>query len=188
MCDNNYVLVGLGNPGLSDIIRHNTGFLFLDFLAEKYNTKWVSEKYYKHCVITFNNNKITLVKPYENYNVSGNAVNDALYDCGLFVDNLIVVHDDVDIPFCSVRVKKGGSSGGCNGIKSIDEVLSTNMYSRIRIGIGRPESGKVTGDWVCGDFSSDELKELKILFAELEQKLSTMDNFDISSLRNIIKK
>lgn len=183
------VFVGLGNPGLSEIIRHNTGFLFLNHLNSTYGDgKWSDHGKYMFSHIRLGRWKVALCKPYENYNVSGVAVSECLKKIDLLPSQMVVVHDDVDLKLCSVRVKSGGGSGGCNGIKSIDAVLETNEYSRIRIGVGRPLHGKVTASWVCGDFTSADLEEMEKLYVYLDERLENISGLDIENLRILNKK
>lgn len=188
MSNTDFVIFGLGNPGLSRIIRHNTGFLMVDALANHYKGEWKCNKKFHTCPITINGLNVTLCKPYEGYNISGLSVNDVLYDCGVETDKFAVIHDDVDLPLGTVRVKKGGSAGGCNGIKSIDEVLCTNQYYRMRIGVGRPETGKVTGDWVCGDFPEKDLTFLEEnIFKKIAKNMEKLSEFNIETFREIIR-
>ena len=183
------LIVGLGNPGLSEIIRHNTGFLFLDHLNSKFGDgNWTDKGKYMFSHIRLGRWKVALCKPYQNYNVSGYAVADCLKDTNLVHEQMIVVHDDVDLKLCSVRIKSGGGSGGCNGIKSIDAVLETNEYSRIRIGVGRPVVGKVTAAWVCGDFTSSDLNEMEKLYVFMDERLENISGLDIENLRILNKR
>lgn len=189
MSDFDTIFVGLGNPGISPIIRHNVGFLFLDYLNDRFGDgEWNSTKTYKFSRIRLGRWKVLLCKPYQNYNISGEAVSRALSDFDLIPQQISCIHDDVDLKFGSVRVKNGGSSGGCNGIKSIDSVLNTNDYNRIRVGIGRPAHGKVTGDWVCGDFPEEDLTLMHQLFIEMGDKLENISSVDVEGLRILNKK
>ena len=182
-----YIMIGQGNPGKNYNIRHNLGFHFLDGLLEKYNDSWLetSDLYYSN-VVTQNYN-ILLVKPMTGYNDTGHVVK-KIYDMfGYTNDNLIVIHDDVDLSLGRIKVKKGGSSGGCNGIKSIDSITGTNNYSRIRIGIGRPLTGKVTGEFVCGEFTKEEYDILNnTVFPKVYNKFCMLPDLEIENLRNIV--
>lgn len=169
------LVVGLGNPGNEyKNTRHNVGFMLIDLLAEGgFDTiggsKFSAELYKKGSVL--------LAKPLTFMNLSGKSVK-AIKDF-YKIDRVIVVHDDLDLKFGAMRFKIGGSSGGHNGLKSIDSLI-TNEYERVRIGIGK---GMNAVSHVLGEFSSDENFELsKILNHAKEAVLAMIDGKKVDEI------
>ena len=146
------VVVGLGNPGRSyERTRHNVGFLVVDELARRHGGSWRSKKKAEAAPIGFGLKNGTLLKPTTYMNNSGTAL------AGYKPDQLVVVHDDLDLPEGDVRVKVGGGAGGHNGLRSTIQHLG-NDFVRVRIGIGRPPPGLTVTDYVLGRMDS-EIKE-----------------------------
>lgn len=173
------VIVGLGNPGLSYAnTRHNLGKLIVEALASKRN--WNFKKDPRNNVEeakgTFDEVNVQLILPTIYMNESGSAIRKYISYYRLPVDDLIVVNDDVALPFGALRIREGGSSGGHNGLKSIEEHLGTQKYLRLRVGVGQPLEGQDMADYVLGRFTQDEAGQLpKVLekgIEALEQLLS----------------
>ena len=147
----NYLIAGLGNIGqeYSDT-RHNAGFMVLDAWAQASNTVFTTQRYGDVAEVSFKGRKITLLKPSTYMNLSGNAVRYWMTKLKLPVENLLVICDDLNIPFGTLRMRKKGSDGGHNGLKNIQELLGTQDYARIRVGIGNDfqKGGQV--DFVLG--------------------------------------
>jgi PTH1 family peptidyl-tRNA hydrolase len=142
------VVVGLGNPGRSyERTRHNVGFLVADELAKRHSGSWRSKKKAEAAPIGFGLKNVTLLKPTTYMNNSGTAL------AGYKPDQLVVVHDDLDLPEGDVRVKVGGGAGGHNGLRSLIQHLG-NDFVRVRIGIGRPPPGMTVTDYVLGRMES----------------------------------
>ena len=142
------VVVGLGNPGRSyERTRHNVGFLVVEELAKRHGGSWRSKKKAEAAPIGFGLKNVTLLKPTTYMNNSGTAL------VGYKPDQLIVVHDDLDLPEGDVRVKDGGGAGGHNGLRSAIQHLG-NDFVRVRIGIGRPPPGMTVIDYVLGRMDS----------------------------------
>ena len=142
------VVVGLGNPGRSyERTRHNIGFLVADELAGRHGGSWRSKKKAEAAPIGFGLKNVTLLKPTTYMNNSGSAL------AGYKPEQLVVVHDDLDLPVGDVRVKVGGGAGGHNGLRSIIQHLG-NDFVRVRIGIGRPPPGMTVTDYVLGRMDS----------------------------------
>jgi len=142
------VVVGLGNPGRSyERTRHNVGFLVVDELARRHGGSWRSKKKAEAAPIGFGLKNGTLLKPTTYMNNSGTAL------AGYKPDQLVVVHDDLDLPEGDVRVKVGGGAGGHNGLRSTIQHLG-NDFVRVRIGIGRPPPGLTVTDYVLGRMDS----------------------------------
>jgi peptidyl-tRNA hydrolase, PTH1 family len=160
------IVVGLGNPGKKyEQTRHNVGFLVLDCLAEKLNASWKTKASWSSQVaeISLNEKKVVLLKPETFMNLSGNAVARAR---GFWrktpIDQIWVIHDDVDLELGDIRIKKGGSSAGHRGINSIDNKLGSADYHRIRVGVGRPDNSKIPIDkFVLGKFAEAEQKQIR---------------------------
>ncbi len=166
MAKKTYLIAGLGNPGTKyNNTRHNIGFMVLDYIAEKNNAdKWKSAfNADTSSFILPNGDKAILLKPKTFMNLSGESVQAAIKFYKLEPENLIVVHDELDIPTGEVKIKQGGGSAGHNGIKSIDKLVGNNFH-RVRIGINHPRELGLemdVSDWVLGKFSSPELKAIK---------------------------
>ena len=155
------VIAGLGNPGEKySGTRHNAGFLVVDRLADERHGKWRSGFGAELCDATLGADKVTLVKPLRFMNLSGGPVQEVLSFYKRTPEELVVVHDDIDLPLGAVRFKQGGGDGGHNGLKSITGSLGTGDYIRLRIGVGRPPHGgdseHAVSGWVLGRFSSEE--------------------------------
>lgn len=157
------LIVGLGNPGNEySATRHNVGFMAVDYLAGE-NTTWKNEKNALTMRIELDGKKVILVKPQTYMNNSGDAVLPLMAYYKIPLENVIVIHDDMDLKVGDIREKTGGGSAGHNGIKSIDNAIG-NEYKRIRIGIGHPrdfESQIDPVDWVLGKFDTKQLKQIK---------------------------
>ena len=144
------VVVGLGNPGRSyERTRHNAGYLVVEELAKRHGGSWRSKKKAEAAPVGLGLKNVTLLKPTTYMNNSGSAL------AGYRVEDLIVVHDDLDLPPGDVRVKIGGGAGGHNGLRSIINNLG-NDFVRVRVGIGRPPEGaRITvTDYVLGRMDS----------------------------------
>lgn len=154
-------IVGLGNPGERyDGTRHNIGYQVVATLAHRLGeTTWSHQKHLLHSEVVnahFRGEKIQLIKPGTYMNESGLVISALLEKHGLDLERLWVIHDDTEFPFGEVRVKHGGTSGGHNGIKSIDDEIGSE-YWRIRIGVGRPESkDHDLSEYVLGKFTTEE--------------------------------
>lgn len=174
---NTFVIVGLGNPGPKyQWTRHNAGFLFLDRLAHLENIN-INRKNFSGLAgeWTLAGNRLILLKPQTFMNLSGQAVMQALQFYKLPLSQLIVVHDELDLPFGSVRLKQGGGHGGHNGLRSIMEQLGKGDFNRLRIGIGRPPHGD-TVNYVLGNIPPDQMEDLsRILDGGLEMLEMLLD-------------
>lgn len=164
------LIVGLGNPGDEySITRHNVGFMAIDSLAPK-DASWKKEKNALTTRIEENGQKIILAKPQTFMNNSGESVGPLMAFYKIPLENLIVIHDDMDLQLGTLREKTGGSSAGHNGIKSIDAAIGPD-YKRIRIGIGHPrdfDSKMEPVDWVLGKFDKEQLKQIKSVIKSIK--------------------
>ena len=153
----NFLIAGLGNIGDEYAgTRHNIGFTVLDALAKASNTVFSDRRYGFVADLRVKNQVLTLLKPSTYMNLSGNAVRYWLKEKNIPVERLLVVVDDLALPFGQLRMRPGGSEGGHNGLRHITSVLGTNQYARLRFGIGNdfPRGGQI--DYVLGRFSADE--------------------------------
>lgn len=152
-----YLVAGLGNIGAEYAdTRHNVGFMVLDAWAASADATFQTARYGDIAKVSFKGRRITLLKPSTYMNLSGNAVRYWMNELGIPMENLIVICDDLNLPFGTLRMRKKGSDGGHNGLKNIQELLETTEYPRIRIGIGNnfKKGGQV--DFVIGPMSQKE--------------------------------
>ena len=134
---NNYLVVGLGNIGTEySNTRHNMGFMVLDAWAQASNIVFRTGRYGSIAELSFKGRRFTLLKPSTYMNLSGKAVRYWMSELKLPLENLIVISDDLNIPFGTIRMRKNGSAGGHNGLTNITELLGSQDYARIRVGIG----------------------------------------------------
>ena len=156
------IVVGLGNPGPKYAgNRHNIGFLVADELAARVGGKFEAHKAGAEVLEgRLAGERIVLVKPRSYMNVSGGPVVGTAKFYSAPQENLVVIHDELDLPFGTVRLKLGGGENGHNGLRSITKSLGSKEYHRVRFGIGRPPGRRDPADFVLRDFSSVERKEL----------------------------
>ncbi len=152
------VIVGLGNPGPRYArTRHNVGFLVVDALARRLGVdRWLNRFEAEIALAEAGDVRLILVKPLTFMNLSGRAVRQAVAWYRVPLDGLLVVYDDVDLPFGSIRLRLGGSSGGHHGVESIIAALGNDRFARLRIGIGRPSDGRDVTAYVLGRFRPEE--------------------------------
>lgn len=172
-----FLIVGLGNPGREyENTRHNIGFAAIDIIATKYNidvnrTKFKGE--YGEGFI--NGNKVILLKPYTFMNLSGESVREAIDFYKLTEEEVLIIYDDISLEVGRLRIREKGSAGGHNGIKSIINHMGTDVFTRIKIGVGAPKGDLV--NHVLGKFSKDEVNILKqTLDAVTEATADIIDN------------
>ena len=155
------MICGLGNPGDEYAgTRHNTGFMVLDAFAKASNIHFEDKRYGFVAETTLKGRKIILLKPTTFMNLSGNAVRYWLQKENIPVENLLVVVDDLALPFGHLRLKPQGSDAGHNGLKNIAQLLNTQNYARLRFGIGNdfPRGGQI--DYVLGKFPPEQLQQM----------------------------
>ena len=153
----NYLIVGLGNIGVEYAnTRHNMGFMVLDAWAQASIIVFESGRYGYTATISFKGRKFTLLKPSTYMNLSGKAVRYWMNELKIPLENLLVISDDLNIPFGTVRLRKNGSAGGHNGLTNINELLGTQEYARIRMGIGNDFGRGQQINYVLGELSEEE--------------------------------
>ena len=164
-------MVGLGNPGPGYAgNRHNVGAMVLDELAARAGVRLSPGKGARSRALSgegrLAGRRVVLARPLTYMNESGSPVRGLLDYHHLPADDLVVVHDELDLPFATVRLKRGGGEGGHNGLRSITRSSGTKDYLRVRVGIGRPPGRQDPADFVLKDFSATERKELDLLIVD----------------------
>ena len=169
------LLVGLGNPTPdSKDNRHNIGFKIIDAINQKFSLSKQKPKF-KGLLTTGNilNKKVYAIKPLTFMNNSGICIRELIEYFKIGVEDIIVFHDDLDIDFGKIKAKFGGSSAGHNGIASIDKFVGKD-YSRVRIGIGKPESKISVSDYVLNDFNEDEQQQIEKITNNIIESLTIL--------------
>ncbi|WP_298763159.1 aminoacyl-tRNA hydrolase [uncultured Polaribacter sp.] len=156
-----FLIVGLGNIGDKYLeTRHNIGFKILDEVAEEHKVSFETEKLGDVATFRFKGRTFFLLKPNTFMNLSGKAVKYWMQKEKIAIDNILVVTDDLNIDFGTIRVKAKGSDGGHNGLKDIQEKLGTNKYPRFRFGVGANYAKGRQVDYVLGDWNKEEISQL----------------------------
>lgn len=168
------IIVGLGNIGKEYInTKHNFGFMFIEYLEDKYNFK--CDKKMKKSLIAetkINNEKVVFVKPQTYMNLSGEAILEVLNWYKEDISNVLVIYDDLDIPFETIRYKESGSAGTHNGMRNIINLTKTNEICRIRLGMGNlKHENEDLVKFVLSKFKKDELTKIKEIFTLAEIKM-----------------
>jgi PTH1 family peptidyl-tRNA hydrolase len=173
--------IGLGNPGMEySKTRHNVGYMAIDKLIECWQAteKGSKKKLYNLYEASLDKQKVCLVKPITFMNLSGKAVQSILTSYKCKPSNFIVIYDDASLPFGKVRIRKQGSAGGHNGIKSIIEAIGSD-FPRIKIGIGDNRDGSDLSNHVLGRFSKEEFSELGTLLEQVPEICKNIIEFGI---------
>ena len=175
------LIVGLGNPGPAYANnRHNIGFMVIDQLIRRNDAQKLSSSSFNGELFKFSSH--FLLKPLTYMNLSGNSIQAVkkFYK----IDEVVVIHDDLDLPFGTLRFKRGGGHGGHNGLKSADEKISRD-YSRVRLGIGKPEYKEQVASYVLSDFSQAEFEHLDSL---ISYTCEAVESFLKNSLEDVSSK
>jgi PTH1 family peptidyl-tRNA hydrolase len=152
-----YLIVGLGNPGTKyENTRHNIGFKVIDALAKENDTTFTLGRHAEVTTVKFKGRTLILVKPTTYMNLSGKAVQYYLQSEKIPLENLIVIVDELALPFGALRMKQKGSDGGHNGLKDIQATLGTQNYTRLRFGVGNEFHKGQQVDYVLGEWSKEE--------------------------------
>lgn len=177
-----FLIVGLGNIGEKyDNTRHNIGFKILDEIASKENVTFESQKLGSVATFRFKGRTFTLLKPSTYMNLSGKAVKYWMTKEKIPLENVLIVCDDLNLNFGSIRVKAKGSDGGHNGLKDIIAILQTQQYARFRFGVGSEFSKGRQVDFVLGEWDKDEEK---IMPERLEKSHALVKSFGTAGLNN----
>jgi len=177
-----FLIVGLGNIGEKyNNTRHNIGFEILDEIASKEETSFTPEKLGSIASFRFKGRTFILLKPSTFMNLSGKAVKYWLTKEKIPIENLLVICDDLNLPFGSIRVKAKGSDGGHNGLKDINTILQTQKYARFRFGVGSEFSKGRQSDFVLGEWNTEEKNQL---VERLETGCKLIKSFGTAGLNN----
>ncbi len=180
------LIVGLGNPGAEyKNTRHNIGFMVIDEYAKRHNISINKKKFnalYGEFII--NDEKVILVKPQTYMNLSGEAVKQIVDYYKIDIDNILIIHDDLDLKFGTYRLRLSGSSGGHNGLKNINQLLNTQNYKRLKIGISNDKTID-TKDYVLGHFTDKDQEILKIV---IDKAVNILDDYFTLSFSNLMNK
>lgn len=182
-----HMIVGLGNPGDKyKTTRHNAGFLALDYVSKKWNCSISTSKFdalVGEAVV--GGNRTLLLLPQTFMNHSGSAISKAAKFYKIPVENITVVFDDTSFEPGTFKIKKKGSAGGHNGIKSVIEYLGTEEFKRIKIGVGKkPHPEMILADWVLTHFTQDELKSIEGRFDNIADALVLMNKGETDKAMN----
>lgn len=169
------LIVGLGNPGAGyEHNRHNVGFRAIDALASgRCEFRSVASLAKLGVVKDASAENLLLAKPTTFMNLSGQAVQFLAKFYKIIPENILVIHDDIDLKFGNIRAKLGGGHGGHNGLRSIDSAIGSN-YWRLRIGVGRPDMKSMVASYVLGDFEPEQQEYLDKILEELSSKLTIL--------------
>lgn len=181
-----HLIVGLGNPGEQYVKnRHNVGFQSVNYVADRYGMDF-GEKQSKARIATGSiaGQRVALAKPFTFMNDSGQAVGGLVRWYKLEPAQILVIYDDLDLPFGTIRMRADGSAGGQNGMKSIIAHLGTNVFPRLRVGIGRPPEGWDTRDYVLGNWSRAETEQLPDLYGRVADAVETFVREGLTTAMN----
>lgn len=184
--DASYLIVGLGNPGREyRNTRHNIGFLAIDALAKSLNV--TLGKVQSKALVgqgKIGSNKVILVKPQTYVNLSGQAVSGLLNFYKISAEHLIVIHDDIDLPFGTIRIRPGGGSAGQRGVKSIIEKVGTQEFARMRLGVGRPPGQMEAAAYVLQPFTKEDEEFLVNFLAKAAEAANEFVNNGLNAAMN----
>ena len=176
------LFVGLGNPGSQyEETRHNIGFKVIDALVKEYGARDISKSAFYGAL--YRTASTLFLKPTTFMNLSGKSVLPVKQFFKIEMDDIIVIHDDIDLPFGAVRFKRGGGHGGHNGLKSIDSMIGKE-YLRIRIGVGKPERKSQVADYVLHPFSAEETVYLDRLVKHVTEAANALMHYELDVVRS----
>ncbi|MEC3951886.1 aminoacyl-tRNA hydrolase [Nocardia sp. CDC153] len=181
------LVVGLGNPGSEyERTRHNVGFMVADVLAERVGGRFTVHKKSGADLLEarLDGRKVLLAKPRTYMNLSGRPVAALAKFFSVPATEVIVVHDELDLPFGAVRLKRGGGEGGHNGLRSISQALTTKDYLRVRFGIGRPPGRQDPADFVLKPFSAPERKEVPVIVEQAADAVELLLRVGLETAQN----
>lgn len=180
-----YLIAGLGNIGPEyELTRHNVGFLVLNRLTDTHKVEFKTERLADRAELKYKGRQIHLIKPNTYMNLSGKAIAYWLQDLKIPKENLLVVVDDLALPFGSLRIRQKGSAAGHNGLKNIEQILGGPNYSRLRFGIGNNFSKGQQIDFVLRNFDQPEIKELPALMDKSTEMILSFCTIGIERTMN----
>ena len=167
-----FLIIGLGNPGIEySKTRHNIGFEILDYISSTRECKFETVKLADITKFKIKGKTVFLLKPNTFMNLSGKAIKYWMDNQKIKLDNILVITDDLNLKFCQIRLRKKGSSGGHNGLANISQVLGTENYSRLRIGISNPGSNQI--DYVMGKFTEKEYESIFKMYSDFNNLIES---------------
>ncbi|QVI23373.1 aminoacyl-tRNA hydrolase [Nocardia tengchongensis] len=181
------LVIGLGNPGSEyERTRHNVGFMVADLLAERVGGRFTAHKKSGADLLEarLDGRKVLLAKPRTYMNLSGRPVAALAKFFSVPATEVIVVHDELDLPFGQIRLKRGGGEGGHNGLRSISQALTTKDYLRVRFGIGRPPGRQDPADYVLKPFSAPERKEVPVIVEQTADAVELLLRVGLETAQN----
>ncbi|MEV0030503.1 aminoacyl-tRNA hydrolase [Nocardia sp. NPDC050793] len=181
------LVVGLGNPGPEyERTRHNVGFLVADVLAERVGGRFAVHKKSGADLLQarLDGRQVLIAKPRSFMNLSGRPVAALARFFSVPPTEVIVVHDELDLPFGAVKLKRGGGEGGHNGLRSVSSALTTKDYVRTRIGIGRPPGRQDPADFVLKPFSAPERKEVPVIVEQAADAVELLLRVGLETAQN----
>jgi PTH1 family peptidyl-tRNA hydrolase len=180
-----FLLIGLGNPGTRYAQnRHNAGFMVVDAVAREYGfSPWSSRFGGQASEGRIGTTKVFAFKPMSYMNLSGNPAGEIARFYKIPTENVITIHDELDLPLAKLRVKRGGGNGGHNGLKSLDEHLGKD-YLRVRFGIGHPGDKDKVADYVLSDFAKAEMPAVEDCIKEITKHIATLLQGDEAGFMN----
>jgi peptidyl-tRNA hydrolase, PTH1 family len=186
MSDDRWLIAGLGNPGAEYAgNRHNCGFMVADVLAARIGARFKRDR--SRAVVATGRLAgfpVTLAKPQTYMNLSGGPVASLRSFYKLPADQIVVIHDELDLPFDTIRLKLGGGDGGHNGLRSVTAALGTRDYFRVRAGIGRPPGRMDAADYVLHDFSAAERKLLPLVLEQAADAVEILLRHGLAAAQN----
>ncbi|MCB1177203.1 MAG: aminoacyl-tRNA hydrolase [Leptospiraceae bacterium] len=173
MSENKFLIVGLGNPGSRYTeTRHNIGFKVIEAFVDKHNGSFSSDKKCSSGKIVESVRNVYYLKPLEYMNLSGKCVSSLSNLYKIDIDNILVIHDEIDFPFGKLKMKIGGGAAGHNGLKDIIDKMGKKEFHRLRFGVGRPTNPAIdVADYVLGKFSEEERNDLPKLIQNCIEKI-----------------
>jgi PTH1 family peptidyl-tRNA hydrolase len=184
-----YLIAGLGNIGPEyELTRHNIGFLVLDRMADNEKVEFKTERLADKAEIKFKGRELVLIKPNTYMNLSGKAINYWLQQLKIPKENLLVIVDEIALPFGKLRMKPAGSAGGHNGLKNIELLLGTQEYPRIRVGIGSEYAKGQQVDYVLSNFTQQQFEDLPAIMDRVIEAIRAFATIGIERAMNFHNK
>ncbi len=181
------LVVGLGNPGSGyERTRHNAGFMVADVLAERVGGRFTVHKKSGADLLEsrLDGRKVLLARPRSYMNISGRPVAALARFFSIPPTEVIVIHDELDLPFGAIRLKRGGGEGGHNGLRSVSSALTTKDYLRVRLGIGRPPGRQDPADYVLEPFATVERRELPVIVEQAADAVELLLHVGLEPAQN----
>jgi PTH1 family peptidyl-tRNA hydrolase len=182
-----YLIIGLGNTGAEyHETRHNIGFMVVDSIAEEHGASFQLKRHAHIAEVKIKGRTLVLVKPTTYMNLSGKAVHYWMQEEKISLENILVITDDIALPFGTLRMRMKGSSGGHNGLTHIEETLSSQLYTRLRMGVGSDFSKGQQADYVLSPFSQEQYKEMAIVLKKAKDAVISFTTIGVERAMNTV--